>query len=509
MNRLLQAGLILACAHLPQLAQTRKALVMGNDAYLRRPLKNPLNDATDFAAALRRIGFDATVVTNANMIREKAAVRDFFATVNPGDEVVFYFSGHGMEIDGQNFLLPTDFDASDPETAKTQALVADAVRAQAQIKKVSVAIIILDACRNNPYKGWSRSEDRGLATMTGAKGTYIAFAAAPGMTADDNPNERNGLFTKYLLQYISTPNLSIDQVFSRIRKAVNDEKKEAVPFSVSGLIGDYYFSRPGTIPPRPIRPVVPGFPGLTVASTIELPAEFPKGTFFMSFEKDPGITRQKLLAFPSLSAMIEHFQSDADWFKGLMSMTAITAAEGGRPVVVLSQQIGGSGAQSYRCTAPFPTDWVKSKWNENFRITNVSAVLDKSCVVMTQNTGIAQQHLEGPVAEWPAADVRQQYDRKDYHMVISDFAHNDAGWVVVTSSAASTVSQRWADKWDKQAVDAAIAAGSNSVRSARAGSWRTVETLSPYQSTWLFTEEPKSSEIERLEREGYRIKWLW
>ena len=219
----------------------RVALVIGNRDYAKQPLANPVNDANDLSESLRGLGFQTTLATNLTKIAFERVVREFAASVQPGDAALFFFSGHGVEVDGQNYLLPVDFDAEAEEEVKYQAMPASLVLDRLHARSARTSVLIFDACRNNPYRGW-RSVSGGLANMSGS-GVYVAFAAAPGKTADDNPRERNGRFTKELLAVLRQPGLSIDEVFNRVREQVAQESGGAqVPFSNSGLIGGFVFN---------------------------------------------------------------------------------------------------------------------------------------------------------------------------------------------------------------------------------------------------------------------------
>jgi hypothetical protein len=149
-------------------------------------------------------------------------------------------------VDGENYLLPVDFAAVSQSDVKYQAYAADRVLDLMKDRGVRLSILILDACRNNPYRSW-KGVGGGLATMTG-EGAFIAFAAGAGRTADDNPSERNDLFTKYLLQELKEPHLNIDDVFEQVREKVYGASgRKQVPFSYSGIIGKFFF-RPEVVP---------------------------------------------------------------------------------------------------------------------------------------------------------------------------------------------------------------------------------------------------------------------
>ena len=229
----------------------RRALVIGNTSYPRQPLLNPGNDATDLAAALPDAGFRVTLATDLDARQLERTVLDFADTVQPGDTALFFFSGHGIEVEnGQNYLLPLDFTAKAEAEVKYQALAAGRVQELLQSRKARTVILILDACRNNPYRSWSRATGGGLAGMSG-ESVYIAFAAAAGKQADDNPGGRNGIFTKHLLANLREPGLPIDEVFNRVRRGVaSDTGGKQVPFSNSGLLDPFVFVDPTEVRAR-------------------------------------------------------------------------------------------------------------------------------------------------------------------------------------------------------------------------------------------------------------------
>ena len=219
----------------------RKALVIGNKAYPRQPLANPVNDATDLAEALRSTGFSVTLKTNLGRTAMDEALIAFANSLTQGDSALVYFSGHGLEVQGQNYLLPVDFTADAEYQVKGQALAAGDILEAIKPRGVSVTVLVLDACRNNPYRSWARSQGGGLAALQ-AEGAYIAFAAAPGQVASDNPSERNGLFTKHLKTELAQPGASIDDVFNTVRERVYRESKSGQrPYSTTGLIGRFEF----------------------------------------------------------------------------------------------------------------------------------------------------------------------------------------------------------------------------------------------------------------------------
>jgi formylglycine-generating enzyme required for sulfatase activity len=214
---------------------------MGNRDYPQQPLANPVNDAADFAEALRSAGFAVTLKTNLKRDDMYEALDAFAGKLTQGDAALVYFAGHGLEVQGQNYLLPIDFAAAAEYHVKGRALNASDILEALRPRGVAVSILILDACRNNPYRSWSRGQAGGLAPLQ-ADGAYIAFAAAPGQVASDNPGGRNGLFTKHLKDAIQQPGLSINDVFDQVRERVYRESRDGQrPYSTTGLIGRFTF----------------------------------------------------------------------------------------------------------------------------------------------------------------------------------------------------------------------------------------------------------------------------
>lgn len=235
-------------------APQRHALIIGNAAYPKWPLKNPLNDARSVATSLNRLGFATQVSTDLSLRNLEAAVNRFVSQVKSGDTALFYYAGHGIQLEGENYLVPVDFDAKDEADAKYVSYSASRLQERLEKAGARVIVLVLDACRNNPFQT-TRSAGGGLAAMGSGNGTFIAFATAPGKTADDNPRGTNGLFTSHLVQAIEEPGLTLDQVFNRVRERVHkDSQGRQVPWTVSSVIGDVYLS-PGSTTPAAVNPL--------------------------------------------------------------------------------------------------------------------------------------------------------------------------------------------------------------------------------------------------------------
>ncbi|MBP2231210.1 hypothetical protein J2847_004522 [Azospirillum agricola] len=222
--------------------ERRVALVIGNDAYPTAPLRNPTNDARAMAAVLRVLGFEVIERINAGKADMEKAVIDFGGRLSEDSVGLVYYSGHGLQVSGRNYLIPVDAEISSERMVPLMAVDADNVLAQMMEARSRVNILILDACRNNPFERPFRALNGGLAQMSAPKGTMIAYATAPGKTANDGSGG-NGLYTKELLKAIQQPGLPIEQVFKKVRAAVSSSSGDAqIPWEASSLTGDFYFA---------------------------------------------------------------------------------------------------------------------------------------------------------------------------------------------------------------------------------------------------------------------------
>jgi uncharacterized caspase-like protein len=229
----------------------RLALVMGNRAYVRNPLTNPLNDAQDMQRALAADGFQVTVATDTTLKSMQKSIREFGASIRAGDTALFYYSGHGLQVRGVNYLLPVDFQAQSDDAVPDEAYPAQRVQELLEQAGARFRIVILDACRDNPLPS-SKSLGRGLAPMNGGEGTYIVFATAENTVASDNPGQRNGLFTKHLLSVMDQPGLTLDQVLKETKRRVAQESRNLQrPWIYSDSTDDFYFRPAASTPVAP------------------------------------------------------------------------------------------------------------------------------------------------------------------------------------------------------------------------------------------------------------------
>ena len=226
--------------------ERRVALVIGNATYKVNPLKNPVNDSTDMARSLRSVGFDVIEANNTTLAQMREVTRRFADKLGNSDVGLVYYSGHGVEVKGKNYLIPVNADIKREYEVVDQAFDAsqflemmDNIRGP---NNKRVNILIVDACRNNELQKSWRSTNNGLARMDAPGGTFISFATAPGRVAADGVG-RNSPYTKHLLQALKQPNVPIEQVFKVVRRNVMEETKgEQIPWENSSLVGDFYFT---------------------------------------------------------------------------------------------------------------------------------------------------------------------------------------------------------------------------------------------------------------------------
>jgi hypothetical protein len=221
----------------------RVALVIGNADYKGEPLSNPVNDAASIANTLKKLGFTVDMVTNASRRQMSEAINQFGNKLKRNEVGFFYFSGHGAQVNGENYLIPTDAQIENEREIKYATVhIGEVLDAMADAKN-SVNIVIIDACRNNPFARSWRSSSRGLAPIHAAKGMIIAYSTAPGNLASDGPAGGNSPYMKHLMSQMLNPGLPVEQVFKKVRNDVQRETGgKQMPWESSSLIGDFSFN---------------------------------------------------------------------------------------------------------------------------------------------------------------------------------------------------------------------------------------------------------------------------
>lgn len=244
--------LILALVTVGAEAATEKrlALLIGNGGYDFAPLSNPVNDVADMGTALKGVGFEIVQKENLDANGMRAAIRDFGERMKKNKDAAgfFFFAGHGVQVNGRNFLLPVGKSFRNEKDVLDHAIEINFLMQRLQEASNRVSVVILDACRNNPFElgssGKTTSRPRGLAPIEAPSGALVAFSTAPGTEANDGTG-RNGLYSKHLMANMRIPGLTLEQVFKRTRDAVERESGGSQsPREESSLKGDDFFLMP-------------------------------------------------------------------------------------------------------------------------------------------------------------------------------------------------------------------------------------------------------------------------
>ena len=223
-------------------AQQQRALVIGNADYTVSPLENPVNDATDMRAALERLGYETTFGVDLGADEMTRLIQEFQSTVRPNDRVVFYYAGHGIQLGGQNYLIPVNADLRSERDLESQAVQVSRIARSIEEMGVTQSLLVLDACRDNPFLSQSRGGTRGLSLATARTGSMVVYATAPGQVAFDGEG-RNGLFTSALLRHIETPGIEVHDMVREVRADVaNETDNRQIPFATSSITDPMYLA---------------------------------------------------------------------------------------------------------------------------------------------------------------------------------------------------------------------------------------------------------------------------
>ena len=222
--------------------EQRTALVIGNSAYESGRLKNPTNDATDIAEALQKSRFTVILKNNASLKDMDDAIEDFGNRLKRGGVGLFYFAGHGVQVNGINYLIPVGAKIHKESDVKYEAIDTNRVLDEMANANNGLNIVMLDACRDNPYARRFRNAARGLAIVsTAPTGTFISYSTGPGQVAHDGDG-RNSPYTAALIQYMKQPGLTIEHVFKSVRAKLRKETGgKQVPWELSSLQGEFFF----------------------------------------------------------------------------------------------------------------------------------------------------------------------------------------------------------------------------------------------------------------------------
>ena len=251
--------------------QKRTALIIGNAEYKQvGKLKNPINDANDIAKSLRELGFEVILLTDASLQQMEQAISKYNRQLRQGGVGLFYFAGHGVQVDGENYLVPVGAKLERGQDVRYEAYPLGKLLGAIEDARNKTNLIILDACRNNPFTRSWRSSSRGLAVPAQTvSGTLIAYSTAPGKLALDG-NGRNSPYASAILSHIHTPGLDVEQMFKSVRSQVLEQTGgKQIPWESSSLTGKFAFNfrsnsqvaTPGNKPPS--KPVITPSPSTT------------------------------------------------------------------------------------------------------------------------------------------------------------------------------------------------------------------------------------------------------
>ncbi|SDD98265.1 caspase family protein [Ruegeria marina] len=262
------------------------ALVIGNAAYEHvSPLANPTRDADAVSAALARQGFDVVIATDLTRSALYNTLRDFRDKADRADVAMVYYAGHGIEVGGQNYLIPVDARLSDERDADIEMIKMDAVLNQLSGAK-KLKMVVLDACRDNPFVNKMKRENRGrnvgrgLALVSSAEAaTLIAYAAAAGEVTPDGPDGRNSPFTSAFLAALDRPPSDVRILLGAVRDELSRTVPGAVPFVYSSLGAEQVIINPNSAQSEPERPQAAAAPAPAVQDEAQMLRDYAKAEF--------------------------------------------------------------------------------------------------------------------------------------------------------------------------------------------------------------------------------------
>ena len=238
----------------------RKALVIGNDSYKgKNVLQTAREDARSIAAELRRVGYSVTIQMDLAERGMKTALRNFVEQINGGDEVAFFFAGHGVQIESSNYLIPVDIEGESPRQVRDEAIDLNRILGDLEERRPKFTLAIIDACRNNPFtEKWDKYKrggaSRGLAPTTAATGQMIIFSAGANQKALDSlttpvskdPN-KNGVFTRVFIKHMKRPSVSINEIAEDTKEEVvllaRKIGHDQVPAVYNNTVGKFFFTK--------------------------------------------------------------------------------------------------------------------------------------------------------------------------------------------------------------------------------------------------------------------------
>jgi len=226
--------------------EKKLSLIIGNSSYVHGgSLTNPINDARAISKSLKKLGFEVKKYENVSQIKMKRAIDDFGTQLKNYDIGLFFYAGHGVQVGGYNFLIPVDAKLTSENDVEYDCINVGRVLSKMENAENKTNIIILDACRDNPFeRSWMRgTKGKGLAFINAPTGSLIAYATSPGKTASDGKTQ-NGLYTSALLKHIQVPKITALEMFQRVRKSVIIKSNaQQTPWESTSLTSNFYFNK--------------------------------------------------------------------------------------------------------------------------------------------------------------------------------------------------------------------------------------------------------------------------
>ncbi|MBZ9846967.1 caspase family protein [Mesorhizobium sp. CA14] len=434
---LILVGLTTVQAH----ADRRVALVIGNSEYREIPaLKNPDKDAEDVSSTFRLAGFDVFVAKDLTKLQFEKEFRNYLAAADGADLAVVYYSGHGFQIGGENFLIPVDASLKNAADIEVQAVKLDDVLQQLRAKS-KIQVIILDACRNNPFPRkdyWLRDQliaagDTGLAQVKSSLNTLIAFATEPGAVAYDGSGDLSPFSSAFSRRALA-PNQEIRSVMAAVRRDVVEATKGAqVPWENSSLIDEVVLMRRANRPALPpvLEKTVPSGVG-PVALDLPVPVDVDGGAVTISIERPPALGRLILDGKPVATgepidgkdlprlAMDVPKGADAEDQVDMLAYAAHDEWGGGSQGILVFRVKNGEGAAGKQLVASLESEQKQEVVERGIHIAGAAEAIENRDVKIPVGVGPVPLKLDVPtkdsgvsvkLASYPATGTLSLPDR--------------------------------------------------------------------------------------------------
>ena len=315
--------------------ESRLALIIGNASYKSSPLRNPVNDVRLMEQSLKDAGFTVLKAENASLRDMRRLVRDFGDKLKASGGVgLFYFAGHGVQVRGENYLVSVDSDIRAEDEVAEDSVNTSLVLEKMQTAGNRMNIVILDACRNNPFAASSRSAVNGLAAVNAPSGTLVAYSTSPGSVAYDG-NGANSLYTQYLASALRQPGSRIEDVFKDVRAAVRKETgNKQTPWENTALEGQFYF--------KPALPSLPAGAAVALAPASISASNASEIAFWDSVKNSPSTAElQTYISQYPQGSFVSLAKARIDYLKSLQVVVPNSRSSNDVGMLLLTDTISG------------------------------------------------------------------------------------------------------------------------------------------------------------------------